>query len=157
MYARTPLPRRCSFLRALAKEPASLLEGKAWFLLSISGSTPQLIDIGGIAELRGIAVTASGMRIGAGTRHADLQRSGLVAQHAPLIAEAVPHIAHAAIRNRGTIGGNLAHADPASELPACLVALDATIIATGPEGERSIAAAEFFTGIHSTALKPDEI
>jgi len=126
--------------------------------LNLRLATPtHLIDIGGIAELRGIAVTGSGMRIGAGTRQAELQRSGLVAQHAPLIAEAVPHIAHAAIRNRGTIGGNLAHADPASELPACLVALDATIIARGPGGERSIAAVEFFTGIHTTALKPDEI
>jgi carbon-monoxide dehydrogenase medium subunit len=126
--------------------------------LNLRLNTPtHLIDIGGIAELRGIAATASGMRIGAGTRQADLQRSGLVAQHAPLIAEAVPHIAHAAIRNRGTIGGNLAHADPASELPACMVALDATIIASGPKGERSIAAVEFFTGIHTTALRPDEI
>jgi aerobic carbon-monoxide dehydrogenase medium subunit len=116
-----------------------------------------LIDIGNVAELRGIAVTASGMRIGAGTRQSELQRSGLIAQHAPLIAEAIPHIAHTAIRNRGTIGGNLAHADPASELPACMVALDATIIARGPGGERSIAAVEFFTGVHTTALKPDEI
>jgi carbon-monoxide dehydrogenase medium subunit len=126
--------------------------------LNLRLNTPtHLIDIGGIAELRGIAVTGSGMRIGAGTRHVDLQRSGLVAQHAPLIAQAIPHIAHAAIRNRGTIGGNLAHADPASELPACMVALDAKITARGPRGERTIAATEFFTGIHTTALKSDEI
>jgi aerobic carbon-monoxide dehydrogenase medium subunit len=126
--------------------------------LNLRLNTPShLIDIGGIAELKGIAATASGMRIGAGTRQADLERSGLIAQHTPLIAQAIPHIAHTAIRNRGTIGGNLAHADPASELPACMVALDATMIARGPEGERSIRAAEFFTGIHTTALKPDEI
>jgi carbon-monoxide dehydrogenase medium subunit len=147
-------------LLASLGEGARLIAGGQSLIpaLNLRLNTPtHLIDIGGIAELRGIAVTGSGMRIGAGTRHAELQRSGLIAQHAPLIAQAVLHIAHAAIRNRGTIGGNLAHADPASELPACMVALDATIAVRGPAGERSIPAVEFFTGIHTTALEADEI
>jgi aerobic carbon-monoxide dehydrogenase medium subunit len=116
-----------------------------------------LIDIGGIAELRGISITGSGLRIGACTRHAELLKSELIARHVPLIAKAISYVAHPAIRNRGTIGGNLAHADPASELPACVVALDATLIAAGPRGERRIAAPEFFQGLYETALKPDEI
>ena len=92
------------------------------------------------------------LTIGALTRHVDLLKSPEIAAHAPLLTEAVAHVAHPAIRNRGTIGGSLAHADPASELPACMVALDATIIARGPSGERRIAAEDFFTGIYETAL-----
>jgi carbon-monoxide dehydrogenase medium subunit len=124
--------------------------------LRLSAPT-HLIDIGGIAELKGISVSATGIRIGAGTRHADLLRSEAIAHHVPLIAQGAAHIAHPAIRNRGTIGGSLAHADPASELPACALALDATIVATGPGGERRIAAAEFFTGLYATALGSGEI
>jgi len=95
--------------------------------------------------------------IGALTRHVDLQRSADVAAHAPLLVEAIAHVAHPAIRNRGTVGGSLAHADPASELPACMVALSATIIVRGSKGERRIAAGDFFRGIYETALSPDEL
>jgi len=120
--------------------------------------SPELIvDIGELAELRGIAVKGDILRIGALTRHVDLQRSPEVAAHAPLLTEAVAHIAHPAIRNRGTLGGSLAHADPASELPACMVALNATIIVRGPRGERRIAAVDFFKGIYETGLSPDEL
>ena len=120
--------------------------------------SPELVvDIGGLAELRGIAVKAGILTIGALTRHVDLLKSSEIATHAPLLADAVTHVAHPAIRNRGTIGGSLAHADPASELPACMVALSATIIVRGPGGERRIAAAEFFTGIYETALSPQEL
>lgn len=105
-----------------------------------------LVDIGGLAELRGIAMRGDVLIVGALTRHVDLLRSPEIAQHAPLLRDAVSHVAHPAIRNRGTIGGSLAHADPASELPACVVALDATIVARGPTGERRIAATEFFKG-----------
>ena len=120
--------------------------------------SPELIvDIGELAELRGIAVNGRTLRIGALTRHVDLQRSPDVAAHAPLLTEAIAHVAHPAIRNRGTIGGSLAHADPASELPACMVALNATVVVRGPEGERRIAAADFFQGIYETALTPDEL
>jgi aerobic carbon-monoxide dehydrogenase medium subunit len=120
--------------------------------------SPELIvDIGEIAELRGIAVTGDAVRIGALTRHVDLLRSPEIAAHAPLLTEAIAHIAHPAIRNRGTIGGSLAHADPASELPACMLALNATIIIRGPTGERRIAAKDFFTGIYATALSAQEL
>ncbi|HZV20982.1 MAG TPA: xanthine dehydrogenase family protein subunit M, partial [Hyphomicrobiales bacterium] len=116
-----------------------------------------LIDIGRLGELRGIARAGNGIRIGANTSQAELLRSDLISRHAPLIAHAAQYIAHPAIRNRGTIGGNLAHADPASELPACMVALEAAIVAAGPKGERNIPAAQFFTGLYSTALKANEI
>ena len=120
--------------------------------------SPELIvDIGDIAELRGIAVTGDVVRIGALTRHVDLLNSAEIAAHLPLLTEAIAHVAHPAIRNRGTIGGSLAHADPAAELPACMLALNATIIVRGPEGERRILARDFFTGIYETALSADEL
>jgi carbon-monoxide dehydrogenase medium subunit len=120
--------------------------------------SPELIvDIGEIAELRGITVTGDMVRIGALMRHVDLLRSAEIAAHAPLLTEAIAHIAHPAIRNRGTIGGSLAHADPASELPACMVALNAIIIIRGQAGERRIAASDFFTGIYETALSAQEL
>ena len=120
--------------------------------------SPELVvDIGGLAELRGIVVKDGILAIGALTRHVDLLKSAEIATHAPLLAAAVTHVAHPAIRNRGTIGGSLAHADPASELPACMLALAATIIVRGPAGERRIAAEEFFTGIYETALSPQEL
>src|SRR5215216_406360 len=120
--------------------------------------SPQLIvDIGDLAELRGIAVKEDTLVIGALTRHVDLLKSPEIARHAPLLTDAIAHVAHPAIRNRGTIGGSLAHADPASELPACMLTLGATIIARGPSGERRIAASEFFAGIYETALTPQEL
>jgi len=120
--------------------------------------SPELIvDIGELAELRGIAVNGDALMIGALTRHVDVLKSPEIAAHAPLLGEAVAHVAHPAIRNRGTLGGSLAHADPASELPACMLALDATIIVRGLRGERRIPAREFFTGIYETALLPQEL
>ena len=116
-----------------------------------------LIDIGELTELRGIAVSGEVLRIGALTRHVELQRSLEVAAHAPLLTEAIVHVAHPAIRNRGTVGGSLAHADPASELPACMVALNATIVVRGPKGERRIAAVDFFKGIYETDLSAKEL
>jgi carbon-monoxide dehydrogenase medium subunit len=116
-----------------------------------------VVDIGSLSELKGIAVRGSKLHVGALTRHADLLRSSEIATHAPLLAEAVAHVAHPAIRNRGTIGGSLAHADPAAELPACMLALDAVIVARGSRGERRIAATDFFTGIFETALAFDEL
>ena len=116
-----------------------------------------LVDIGGLAELKGIAVADGTVRIGALRRHVELMRAPEIARHLPLIAAAMPHLSHAAIRNRGTLGGNLAHADPASELPACCLALGARMTIAGPDGERELAAEAFFTGIFETALRPDEI
>ena len=120
--------------------------------------SPELIvDIGEIAELRGIAVRGGALIIGALTRHVDLLKSPEVAAHAPLLTEAIAHVAHPAIRNRGTIGGSLAHADPASELPACMIALNATIIVRSQIGERRIAAGDFFTGVYGTVLSAQEL
>jgi carbon-monoxide dehydrogenase medium subunit len=116
-----------------------------------------LVDIGRLSELRGIAVAGDKVTIGALTRHVDLLGSREVAETLPLLREAATHVAHPAIRNRGTIGGNLAHADPASELPACMLALDATLVIRGVEHERRIGAQEFFQGIYATALAADEL
>lgn len=116
-----------------------------------------IVDIGELAELRGIGMGEGVLTIGALTRHVDLLNSPEVAAHAPLLAAAAAYVAHPAIRNRGTIGGSLAHADPASELPACMIALGATIIARGPAGERRIASTDFFTGIYETALSSVEL
>ena len=116
-----------------------------------------MVDIGEIAELRGIAVRGGALIIGALTRHVDLLKSPEVAAHAPLLTEAIAHVAHPAIRNRGTIGGSLAHADPASELPACMIALNATIIVRSQIGERRIAAGDFFTGVYETVLSAQEL
>jgi aerobic carbon-monoxide dehydrogenase medium subunit len=119
---------------------------------------PELIvDIGDLTELRGIAVNAGILTIGALTRHVDLLKSSDIAAHAPLLIDATAHVAHPAIRNRGTIGGSLAHADPASELPACMVALNATTIIRGPAGERRVPARDFFTGIYETVLSSQEL
>src|SRR5476649_219604 len=120
--------------------------------------SPELIvDVSEIAELRGILVSGDVLTIGALTRHADLLQSPDIAAHAPLLTEAIAHVAHPAVRNRGTIGGSLAHADPASELPACMLALNATILVSGPAGERRIAAQDFFTGIYQTVLSAQEL
>lgn len=116
-----------------------------------------LIDIGALDELRGVALHGDRLRIGALTRHADIMRSPLIARHAPLMAEAVHHIAHPAIRNRGTLGGSLALADPAAEWPACVTALKATIVIAGPNGERRVAAEDFFQGVYTVDLEPDEL
>ena len=116
-----------------------------------------LIDIGGLAALRGIALAGGTLRIGALTTHAEIEGSALVAVHAPLLAQAAPHIAHRAIRNRGTLGGSLAYADPAAEWPACALALDATLVLASASGERRVAANDFFTGLFETALAPGEL
>lgn len=117
-----------------------------------------LIDIGRIEGLRGIAATpAGGLRIGALVTHAEIARSPLVAAHAPMLAAAAPLIAHPAIRNRGTIGGSLALGDPASEWPACAVALEAEIELVGAAGTRRVAAGAFFHGLYATACGPEEL
>ena len=117
-----------------------------------------LIDINPLAELGGVNNGgAQSLRIGALTRYRTLERDPAVPRHLPLIHEALPHIAHPQIRNRGTIGGNLAHADPASEMPAIVVALGGRLRAQSVRGERWIAAADFFIGALSTALEPDEM
>jgi aerobic carbon-monoxide dehydrogenase medium subunit len=120
--------------------------------LNMRLSHPQLlIDINGLG-LDGIALKDGQIEIGALVRQAVAERSAEIARHAPLIARALPHIAHPAIRNRGTIGGSIAYADPAAELPACLVALGGEIDITGPSGRRTVKAEDFFKGLFETAL-----
>ncbi|MHC5655220.1 FAD binding domain-containing protein [Stappia sp. ICDLI1TA098] len=116
-----------------------------------------LVDIAGLPGLAGIRETADAIEIGAMTRYADLRGSALVARHAPLVHAAVPLIAHEAIRSRGTLGGNLVHADPASEMPAVMLALDATILVTGQAGVRAVPAQDFFLGTYAVDLEPGEI
>jgi carbon-monoxide dehydrogenase medium subunit len=118
---------------------------------------PAVVDIGHVAELRGVTVSGATVRIGALTTHAELAASTELGRAAPALAEAAAQVGDPAVRNRGTIGGNIAHADPASDLPTVLVALDARINAVGPKGPRAIEAAQFFTGLMTTALDEHEI
>ena len=116
-----------------------------------------VIDINRVPDLDAIRATPEGLVIGALVRQEAIERSNVVKQRAPLLSMAVPHIGHAAIRTRGTIGGSLALADPAAELPACAVALDATIRLARRGATRDVAAREFFRGVYTTALEPGEI
>jgi carbon-monoxide dehydrogenase medium subunit len=117
-----------------------------------------LVDMNRVAELDYLEVDeADDLRIGAMTRQSTLERDPRVAQIAPLVAEAVPWIAHPQIRNRGTVGGSLAHADPAAEMPALAVALDARLEIRGPGGSRTVKAEDFFVGLMTTDLAPDEL
>lgn len=119
---------------------------------------PLFVDISGIDGLSGISETEDGgIRIGALTRHFDLETSAVIRDRYPVLHEAMKHVAHLAIRNRGTIGGSLSHADPAAELPAMAVLLDAEIVAKGPGGERRIMARDFFEAPLTTKLASDEI
>ncbi len=121
------------------------------------GAPPHLIDIGNIAGLDAITANASGVIIGCLVRQAEAEEHTALAEHAPLVAKALPNIGHRAIRNRGTVCGSLAHADPAAELPAVCLALDATLVARSVRGERLIPAADFFVGFLDTALGDDEL
>lgn len=126
--------------------------------LNMRLSTPSLlVDINGIGGLDRIELKDGMLEIGALVRHAQAERSDLIAKHAPLIARALPHIAHPAIRNRGTLCGSVAFADPAAELPACLLALGGEVVAAGPTGKRTVKADDFFKGLFETALGPQEM
>jgi len=154
-------PRALAEALDLAARPgAKILAGGQSLIPSLNMrlSSPELlVDINGLEELKGIHLDKDTVRIGALTTHAELARSDVVKKHLPLLAAAVPHIAHPAIRNRGTLGGSLALADPAAEYPACTLALDATIVVTGKKGSRKIKAGDFFKGLFETALKPGEL
>lgn len=159
-YAR---PRRINdVLKLLEKhgDEARLLAGGQTLLatLNMRLSEPALlIDMQSVDELKGLSVNGNCLRIGAMVTHTQIETSPLVGRHAPLLARAAPHIAHRAIRNLGTFGGSIAYGDPAAEWPACLLALDGTVVARSLEGERRIAANDFFTGLYTTALAPNEI
>ena len=121
------------------------------------GRPEHLVDVNRIGELGGVTWSDGALRVGALTRHRALERDEAIAQAVPLLARAAPYIGHFQIRNRGTLGGSLAHADPAAELPAVAVALDAGIEARSVRGSRRIPAADFFVSSFTTALEPDEL
>jgi aerobic carbon-monoxide dehydrogenase medium subunit len=126
--------------------------------LNMRLSSPRLlVDINALTELDGIARHGDALRIGAMTRHRSVEQSAEVARALPLLAAAMPHIAHVAIRNRGTIGGSIAFADPAAEIAAVALALDATIVIGSARGERRVSARQFFIALFETALAPDEL
>ncbi|MEE8444513.1 MAG: xanthine dehydrogenase family protein subunit M [Alphaproteobacteria bacterium] len=126
--------------------------------LNMRLSQPELlIDINRLDALKGISVADGVVRIGALTRHAEVLGSPIVARHLPLIAEAMPHVAHVAIRNRGTFGGSVALADPAAEMPACVLALGATLVVESVNGRREIAAGDYFKGLYETERQPNEL
>ena len=144
----------------MARPGAKVLAGGQSLIPSLNMrlSSPELlVDIGGLKELKGISLQKDSLRIGALTTHAQLGNSPEVGQHVPLLAQAVPHVAHAAIRNRGTLGGSLALADPAAEYPACAVALGAVVLLKSRTAERRVKAEQFFKGLFETDLRPGEL
>jgi carbon-monoxide dehydrogenase medium subunit len=127
-------------------------------LLNFRLARPEvLVDVNRVAELAYVRPSDGGLAIGAMTRQHALERSDVVRARLPIVAEACRLIGHLPIRHRGTVGGSLAHADPASELPAVMVALEAELTASGKSGRRTLSAEQFFTGIFTTALAPDEL
>ncbi len=127
-------------------------------LMKLRLAAPEvIIDLGGIGDLSYISDQGSHVAIGALTRHHDVEHSELLADAVPLLAHVAGQVGDPQIRHRGTIGGSIAHADPASDLPAVLLALNATIVARGADGSREIPIGEFFQGLFETALEPDEL
>ena len=164
-------PASFNYLRAETIEQVlDLLEQPAGFVKILAGgqslnptlnmrlSAPDiLIDINDLDELKGIKVEGNMLHVGALTRHVELEQSELVARHAPLVAKAIEHVAHAAVRNRGTIGGNVSLADPASELPACCVALDARFTIQNRQGTRVVRARDYFRDLYETDLQENDL
>jgi carbon-monoxide dehydrogenase medium subunit len=162
-----PAPFAYAKARSLAHAIELLADGEARVLaggqslmatLNMRLSSPRLlVDINRIDGLGEITRRDGAIEIGALVRHAQAETFHLIARHAPLIARALPHIGHPAIRNRGTIGGSIAFADPAAELPACLLALGGEVEIAGPDGRRLVKADEFFKGLFQTALSPSDV
>lgn len=163
-YARPRALHEVFDLLATWGDEARILAGGQTLLATLNmrlSEPAMLIDINGIEALKGISVTPRDgvdvLRIGALATHSEIEASGLVARHAPLLAMAVPHIAHRAIRNLGTWGGSIAYADPAAEWPTCLAALDGVVVLQSARGERRVAARDFFLDLYTTALTDGEI
>ena len=147
-------------LLARSGEDTRLLAGGQSLVptLAFRLSTPSLlIDLNRVAGLSGITASGDTVRIGAMTRHCELEHSSVIAAKLPMVAQAMPQIGHPAIRTRGTIGGSLAFADPAAELPACAVALGAQIVIASREGTRRVPARDFFKGLYETDLRTGEL
>jgi carbon-monoxide dehydrogenase medium subunit len=147
-------------LELAARANAKILAGGQSLIPSLNMrlSSPRLlVDINGLNELKGISFERGVVRIGALTTHAEIEKSDVITKHLPLLSEAVHHVAHPAIRNRGTIGGSLALADPAAEYPACVLAMEGVIFVRSSQGQRQVAAKDFFKGLFETDLKPGEM
>jgi len=159
-FAYVKPPSLAQAFELLERPGAKVLAGGQSLIPSLNMrlSAPELlVDITGLSALRTVTLEQGVVRIGALVTHAELGESEHIRKHVPLLAQAVPHIAHPAIRNRGTLGGSIALADPAAEYPACLVALDAAIVVQGKDGERIIRAEKFFKGLFEVDLRPGEI
>ena len=144
----------------LGREGARVLAGGQSLIATLNmrlSSPSLLVDINAVAGLDRIVRRNGHIEIGALVRHAQAERAAEIAQAAPLVARALPHVGHPAVRNRGTIGGSIAFADPAAELPACLVALDGEVDIAGPVGPRMVKADDFFQGLFETALGPHDV
>ncbi|MET8449511.1 xanthine dehydrogenase family protein subunit M [Streptomyces sp. NPDC005209] len=159
-YARPESVEEAVRTLAQAGEEAKVLAGGQSLLplLRLRLAFPELVvDVGRIPELRGVREDGDSLVIGAMTTHHDVIRDPLVRRHAGLLAQATATVADPAVRHRGTLGGSLAHADPAGDLPAVVLALDAELVAAGPDGRRTIPAREFFLDYLQSALSPDEL
>lgn len=147
-------------LALLAEEDATPIAGGQSLMPMMNfriAAPALLVDLNGLADLAGITAADGWLTIGAMTRYAALEGSAQVMEGVPLMARALPHIAHPAIRNRGTLGGSLALADPAAEMPAVLLALGGEVVVQGPGGPRTIAADDWATGLYETARAPGEL
>ncbi len=159
-YARAESVDEAVALLAEHGDDAKLLAGGHSLLplMKLRLATPSvLVDVGRLGELSYIRDADDHVAIGGLTRHHDVEHSALLQEHVPLLAHAAGHVGDPQVRHRGTLGGTLAHADPASDLPACVLALRGTIVARGSGGEREIAADDFFEGFLESALTPDEV
>ena len=159
-YAKASSVREAIELLGKNKKGARLLAGGQSLIAALNlrlDAPSLLIDISGIGGLDKIALKQNWVELGALVRHAAALRSAVVQKHAPLIAKALPHVGHPAIRNRGTIGGSIALADPAAELPACLIALGGEVVISGPKGKRTVKADGFFKDLFETALGPRDL
>jgi carbon-monoxide dehydrogenase medium subunit len=159
-YARAESLDEAVALLAEHGDDAKLLAGGHSLLplMKLRLATPSvLVDVGNVRDLSYIRDGGDHVAIGGLTRHHDVEHSDLLAERVPLLREAASHVGDPQVRHRGTLGGSLAHGDPASDLPAVILALGGTIVARGPSGERTIAADDFFAGFLETALAPDEV
>lgn len=156
-------PETLSEVFALIREhgdEARILAGGQTLLATLNmrlSEPAMLIDINHFDALKGVEVIADRLRIGSLVRHSEIERNSEIGKYLPLLAKAAPHVAHAAIRNRGTFGGSIAFGDPAAEWPACAVAMDAEVVLIDGQRERKIPAADFFIDLYQTDLRPTEI
>ncbi|MFB6171091.1 MAG: xanthine dehydrogenase family protein subunit M [Haloarculaceae archaeon] len=159
-YAAETVDEAIDLLEEHAMAETELLAGGHSLLPAMKtglASPDVLIDVGDVDDLHGVSVDGDALSIGAMTRYSDLLDEDAAHEHAPALTAAVEQVGDRQVRNRGTVGGNLAHADPASDLPGAALASDATLVVQGPDGERSVPADEFFFGMYATDLGPSEI